>query len=282
MTQQGCANPALWSFSSLSGCLPNLQDYVALKLTQSGWEEVTGSLDLLLKGVVHDVAGRYERSNSYHNFRHAVDVFQATAYFVNAIQSSPPGISEVEEPKLFSQTQVLALLTAALFHDAGHVGLGNSEMQHHPLSLVYGPISVNERMHATHAHQVLCRLTDDTYFLKLVMQLILATDPILPEPDCTNGDKLALMKRILRAADVANPAHEYDVAESWRILYNRETTPPSCDPPSFTRQADFAATKTVPALEFLLPYNPTVFGPILQQAHDNITRWRNLDGVKEL
>ena len=133
----------------------------------------------------------YREANSYHNFEHAIDVFQALYHFlsqvgvVRDVQSllseqpreaplvvaRPPSLLDILEKE-----DILVLCIAAVGHDVGHPGLTNAFMvmllltfysvpcsltsltqknAQTPLSVVYDDKSALEQMHYTLLLQVM-------------------------------------------------------------------------------------------------------------------------------
>jgi hypothetical protein len=98
-----------------------------------------------LYDFVFDVANMYQSLNPYHNFRHAVDVMQATYYFVcrAGVVSLMDSCAEAEiSPNtphgryswlkngaslkhLLFPFDILALILASIGHDVGHPGVNN-------------------------------------------------------------------------------------------------------------------------------------------------------------
>ncbi len=96
---------------------------------------------------LHQLQQIYRRSNTYHNFEHALDVFQATYYFLNVAEVVPPvsillrqdsrwrqkdkksnardGVRLIE---CLTHEDLFALCIAAVGHDVGHPGLTNAFM----------------------------------------------------------------------------------------------------------------------------------------------------------
>ncbi|KAH3680212.1 hypothetical protein WICMUC_000477 [Wickerhamomyces mucosus] len=119
----------------------------------------------------------YRGGNAFHNFRHAVDVLQATFYFLLRIQTLPrfkeftesmhlhpndqirqtnhhfkahiPNFSK--DDSILDPIQSLALLVASVGHDVGHPGLTNDFMNKNktPISKVYSTNSTLENYHST-------------------------------------------------------------------------------------------------------------------------------------
>ena len=85
----------------------------------------------------------YRDSNSYHNFQHALDVFQAIHIFLMSAGAVPPVHVLLESPgdvpwvprtvpgsyvSLLNNETLFALHIAAVGHDVGHPGFTNNFM----------------------------------------------------------------------------------------------------------------------------------------------------------
>lgn len=117
----------------------------------------------------------YRGGNAFHNFRHAVDVLQATFYFLVRIKTLPTfpqyttnlkvhplkqfELNEIYlnlanfnlDDSLLHPIQSLALLVASVGHDVGHPGLNNPFLINHnsPVAKIYSNQSVLENYHST-------------------------------------------------------------------------------------------------------------------------------------
>jgi 3',5'-cyclic-nucleotide phosphodiesterase len=117
----------------------------------------------------------YRGGNSFHNFRHAVDVLQATFYFLLRIRALPtfaeyttnlhihpsaqfsakekyPDVRPFDyENSLLHPIQSLALLVSSAGHDVGHPGLNNPFLINNksPIAKIYSNRSVLENYHST-------------------------------------------------------------------------------------------------------------------------------------
>lgn len=96
---------------------------------------------------LHQLQQIYRRSNTYHNFEHALDVFQATYHFLSLAQVVPPvsilsrqdsrwrkqdtepnGLQQESLIDCLTHEDIFALCIAAVGHDVGHPGLTNAFM----------------------------------------------------------------------------------------------------------------------------------------------------------
>lgn len=127
----------------------------------------------------------------YHNFRHAVDVLQATFNFLVQIGALPPypsrsGSATPTEKSplayLIRPFEALTLLIGAIGHDVGHPGVNNGFLVvlNAPLAQLYNDRSVLESFHCAAYSQILRRywprVFEDTKMRTLMVSSILATD----------------------------------------------------------------------------------------------------------
>ncbi|KAK6218994.1 E3 ubiquitin-protein ligase bre1 [Pestalotiopsis sp. IQ-011] len=128
----------------------------------------------------------------YHNFRHAVDVLQATFHFLLSVGALPPYPLEAGEdarpiPKtpiaeLLRPFETLTLLVSAIGHDVGHPGVNNGFLVtlNAPLAQLYNDRSVLESFHCAAFSQILRRywpkVFENTKMRNLMISSILATD----------------------------------------------------------------------------------------------------------
>lgn len=133
----------------------------------------------------------YNNFVPYHNFRHVVDVLQATFNFLVHIGALPP--YPVDDPPipvlekspmaaLVTPFEALTLLITAIGHDVGHPGVNNGFLVtlNAPLAQLYNDQSVLESFHCAAYSQILRRhwpaAFEDTKMRKLMISSILATD----------------------------------------------------------------------------------------------------------
>ncbi|ROT35885.1 3',5'-cyclic-nucleotide phosphodiesterase regA [Sodiomyces alkalinus F11] len=132
----------------------------------------------------------------YHNFRHVIDVLQATFHFLVRIgtiaryPSDSDSDSEPSEPapskspiaSLLHPLDGLTLLITAIGHDVGHPGVNNGFLVtlNAPLAQLYNDRSVLESFHCAAFSQILRRYWSaafsDAKMRKLMISSILATD----------------------------------------------------------------------------------------------------------
>ncbi|OHS92678.1 3'5'-cyclic nucleotide phosphodiesterase family protein [Tritrichomonas foetus] len=166
----------------------------------------------------------------YHNWIHAVDVCQFLAY---TIQISGLG-------KILSKFEILALLTAAICHDANHDGFSNqyNVKAQTPLGILFKNQSVMETHHCSVSIGIITKdecnifktLTENESITMwtLFINLILATDMAkhfnimeqVQEIDKKSWEsseegRLGVMQLLIKCADVSNVARKLEIADRW-------------------------------------------------------------------
>ena len=155
----------------------------------------------------------------YHNFRHVVDVLQATFHFLVRIGALPPyptangspAIPPAKSPiaLLLCPFEALTLLITAIGHDVGHPGVNNGFLVrlNAPLAQLYNDRSVLESFHCAAYSQILRRYWPSAFgdcrMRSLMISSILATDM---------GLHFDYMKKL---GDLQNRLHESDNTGSW-------------------------------------------------------------------
>jgi 3',5'-cyclic-nucleotide phosphodiesterase len=142
----------------------------------------------------------YQPTNHYHNFRHAIDVLQATFQILVLSNLLPPlhaphpptqkpsSAPSHLPPSYFSPIDLLAMCIAAIGHDAAHPGVTNAFLAASKSSLatLFNDRSVLENLHCL----TISRIIDDRWpalfsedeggrLRKLVLEMILSTDMAL-------------------------------------------------------------------------------------------------------
>lgn len=135
--------------------------------------------------------GAYNSFVPYHNFRHVVDVLQATFSFLVHIGSFPPyptwsqprhKVHRSPIASIVTPYEALTLLVTAIGHDVGHPGVNNGFLTtlNAPLAQLYNDRSVLESFHCAAYSQILRRywpaVFEDRKMRGLMISSILATD----------------------------------------------------------------------------------------------------------
>ncbi|KAG6004889.1 hypothetical protein E4U21_000665 [Claviceps maximensis] len=196
----------------------------------------------------------------YHNFRHVVDVLQATFNFLVHIGALPPypigqriETTPVKSPiaSLLSPFEALTLLITAIGHDVGHPGVNNGFLAtlNAPLAQLYNDRSVLESFHCAAYSQILRRhwpsAFEDRRMRNLMISSILATDMGLHfdymkklvdiQERLQNSDhadnwdsrqieehKALACSLLIKCADISNVARHYDAASKWMHILSEE------------------------------------------------------------
>ncbi|KAL2834075.1 hypothetical protein BJY01DRAFT_85937 [Aspergillus pseudoustus] len=195
----------------------------------------------------------------YHNFRHAIDVFQSLFSFLLHIGALPRYRSvglEVETKSpitaMLKPFDALTLLIAAIGHDVGHPGVNNFFLVklNAPLAQLYNDNSVLEAFHCAAFSQILRRYWPaafkDKQLRKLLISSILATDMGVHQkfmerlgslqekysenkrttdgwkPQDIDMYKTLVCGLLIKCADISNVARPWEVAEKWTKILQEE------------------------------------------------------------
>lgn len=178
---------------------------------------LTATLPDQLTQFVIACRAAYNSFVPYHNFRHVVDVLQATFSFLlhtDTIQPYAFGDQLKDPPKspveaLLAPFEALTLLITAIGHDVGHPGVNNGFLVtlNAPLAQLYNDRSVLESFHCAAFSQILRRYWpsafEDRKMRNLMISSILATDM---------GLHFDYMKRL---ADLKEKLSANDSTEGW-------------------------------------------------------------------
>ncbi|KAF4435711.1 PDE2-high affinity 3`5`-cyclic-nucleotide phosphodiesterase [Fusarium acutatum] len=211
----------------------------------------------------------------YHNFRHVVDVLQATFNFlvhIGALSPYPSGTESRPMPEkspmasLITPFEALTLLITAIGHDVGHPGVNNGFLVtlNAPLAQLYNDRSVLESFHCAAYSQILRRYWpsafEDTKMRNLMISSILATDMGLHfdymkklgdvqerlqannSADGWNGRQIEENKSLacsllIKCADISNVARNHEIALKWTYILSEE----------FSRQASMESELSIPS-----------------------------------
>ncbi|KAK9471631.1 uncharacterized protein V1510DRAFT_407756 [Dipodascopsis tothii] len=194
----------------------------------------------------------YQPRNPYHNFRHAVDVLQATFYFLLSAgvfptidgQPPPPAPGPHSFAAVLRPRDGLALLIAAMGHDTGHPGVTNAFLNstNSPLSLLYSGRSVLESFHCAAYNNLLQLLWPATHSVApvrdIIVETVLATDmgvhfkymkkltkifedparprslADLPDP-IRDHYRILICASLMKCADISNVARNLEISTHW-------------------------------------------------------------------
>ncbi|KAI0697046.1 hypothetical protein BC835DRAFT_1339898 [Cytidiella melzeri] len=223
-------------------------------------EEVAVPLSQLATFLQH-LRQLYRSDNNYHNFYHALDVLQATYFFLLSAGAVPPVSILHEDSRLWkpdkrradgclasslSNADIFALYIAAIGHDVGHPGLTNAFMKNAktPLAELYDEKSVLERMHyalllSIMRHHGLGVLLDrpnfGRSFRKVLSLIVISTDMGLHADFMARFQRLAqnripdmstrrilFCQAIIKCADISNPTRPYAVSKHWATALDSE------------------------------------------------------------
>ncbi|KAI7871319.1 hypothetical protein BDF14DRAFT_1703562, partial [Spinellus fusiger] len=254
-----------WGFITLELSKRELVECAFLIIKQAMEHPDLASLHIIDDDLYHFIATvchSYHTENSYHNFRHAVDVLQSTYFFLcrigcilpmNQSYESPTKKTTVKTVKdLLRPIDIFALLMAAIGHDIGHPGIKTST----PLAILYNDSSVLENFHSMAFCHILlqhgfsqlvdCRKYPQTAvpFRTVIMSSILATDMAKHDEyveklekqarriadnaiDFHNElqceeERLLLCGGLMKCADICNCARPFSSAEAWAKVLSEE------------------------------------------------------------
>ena len=202
----------------------------------------------------------YFAANPFHTAAHALDVLQAAAWFA----------ARRETAAWAAPDDVLALLVAAVIHDAGNVARLNGFLAatYSSLAVTYNDVAVLENNSLALAYRAMADDARIDIFARLaparrravrqtVIALVRATDPAeyftLAEslrakldigkldPAASADDRLLVLKAVLRLADAAHCCRAFGVARRAAALVFEE----------FLQQGDEEKTLGLPVSEFM-------------------------------
>ncbi|KAK3368102.1 hypothetical protein B0H63DRAFT_69194 [Podospora didyma] len=211
----------------------------------------------------------------YHNFRHVVDVLQATFHFLIRVGALPPypssdiphPVSRAKSPMalLLHPFEALTLLITAIGHDVGHPGVNNGFLVtlNAPLAQLYNDRSVLESFHCAAYSQILRRhwpsAFGDHKMRNLMISSILATDMGMHfdymkklcdlqdklresnstedwNPRMVDEQRALVCALLIKCADISNVARRHDTAVRWMHVLSDE----------FSRQATMETELAIP------------------------------------
>lgn len=190
----------------------------------------------------------YRPSNPYHNFRHAIDVLQATFYFLLKLNSLPAyPVTEASSSTaatlstILTPVEALTTLVVAIGHDVAHPGVTNLFLTNSkaPLAEVFEYNSILESYHSAVFTEILNNYWPETQHVpvcKLIVQSVLATDMArhfdymkeisrFTEKENLPRDeqyRMLVCCLLIKCADISNVARRLDISSRWGIVLSKE------------------------------------------------------------
>eukprot|EP00939_MAST-03C_sp_MAST-3C-sp1_P003928 g3928.t1 len=129
-----------WGYNCYEYDNKTLMEQSVSMITQLGFDKQFNVEFRVIHLFVKKISMQY-KDNPYHNFRHGVDVMQSVFWMARTI----------DYEKHLPPLEMFALISAALAHDVGHLGVNNAFLVNTgaPLAMRYNDISVLENMHAS-------------------------------------------------------------------------------------------------------------------------------------
>lgn len=235
-----------WDFDTLNYSKEELELITPTFFSQLGLlQEFNVSNETFVR-FTKAISDRY-LDNSYHNFRHGVDVLHA----VYKLTVSSHML------KAYTKLEVFSMFTAALAHDVGHLAVNNVYLVKacHDLAITYNDVSPLENMHCAELYRVLQESETNIFSgmtgtqwresRKIILPCILGTDmtahfsqikdvkafhenngaeiaqftrgksDVIPAPFLDAEKRLFLMVISLHCADISNPYKKFPTCKKW-------------------------------------------------------------------
>lgn len=225
-----------WDFNAFHFNLDELLQMSYIILNAYSLDDNTTTSNKL-KSFLFFVRDNYRIGNPFHNFRHAIDVLQATNFFLNIlIQDSSYRLSKSDS---------FSLLLASLGHDIGHPGITNAFLinTNSPLSIKFNNHSILENFHRFQFKKILIPFLNQSksifpvdynsnleHTLNIVDNAILATDMAKHddyvkeihklESDFNNFKLLSCI--LIKCADISNVCRFLDPSCKWGLSLGEE------------------------------------------------------------
>lgn len=193
----------------------------------------------------------YHSNNPYHNFRHAIDVLQATFYFLKSMGAldcnnySTNDSNTTNKQKINGTTTLQSKLTAletlttlvvAMGHDVGHPGVTNAFLVscNAPIAKVYNDRSVLESFHSVAFLQMLRsywpQMCETKQNSNLIIDSVLATDMAMhfeymkkiTSLQSIEQDRNLVCCILIKCADISNVARNLDISTKWGKVLSKE------------------------------------------------------------
>ncbi|VEU22387.1 DEKNAAC103455 [Brettanomyces naardenensis] len=230
-----------WDFQAYSLTIDELT-YTAYLILRNPYESYCGNKNTanLLLAFLFFIRDNYRLGNPFHNFRHAVDVLQATNFFLTVLEAH-----KSEWSIQFSAPERFALLLAALGHDLGHPATTNQVLIQSDtrIAKLFHNESVLENYHQSQFRKACvpllegCKLSlgEETieYMDKLITRAILATDMAkhddyvkeldhFDNKDDSWENKVMLGSLLIKSADISNVCRPLQTSVKWALSLGEE------------------------------------------------------------
>lgn len=195
----------------------------------SGTKYVNSIKENVLLSFLFFVRDNYHVGNPFHNFRHAIDVLQATNNYITKIDNNNYRIDPIDS---------YSLLLASLGHDIGHPGITNAFLINNstPLALHFENISVLEQFHHFQFEQIripyfsYIQNPDNNQISRLIHSSILATDMArhdsfvdkIPNLDKQSNNFELLACLLIKSADISNVCRPLLPSCKWGLSLGEE------------------------------------------------------------
>lgn len=228
-----------WDFDVWSMHEDQLLPMIVDMMTDFGLLEKFRVPEEKLHHFLLEVKDNYYKKNPYHSFRHAFDVTQ-TVYLL---------LTTCNAAELLNNLEIFALFIAAIVHDVGHPGVGNSFQYAtmSPLAIQYNDRSILENFHCTSAFKLLSKPENDIFqgltreqrrdVRSHIITAVLATDLAhhhailnrlntkILSGEFTKDDKecrTLMLEVLLKCADISNPGKPFSSAKYWANMVQEE------------------------------------------------------------
>lgn len=174
--------------------------------------------------LLFTIEASYHQINKFHNFKHAIDVMQATWQLCQKLLPDD------------NQTTLLLCL-AAIGHDIGHPGTNNVLFNGSIMNDMFQSTSILEKFHFKVFNQLLIEQWNKIATISkknsdLIENAILATDMSLhskyvqmlenKSKKASDFTQAELVSLIIKAADISNVTRPLDISARWALLITLE------------------------------------------------------------
>ena len=220
-----------WGFDAFEFSADDLVWAAFYMITDFDFDDISISSEVLKRFLLMVRENYYD--NPYHNFKHAVDVLQATFFFLKNIKNHS-----------FSPLYTLALLVAAYCHDIGHPGFNNVFLvnANTTFAILYNDKSVMENYHSMVVFSILLNkdynfvstLSQSQFkqFRSVVIESIIATDMACHSEYVdrisnynehpNTSDHSLKCAALMKSADICNVIRPFKIAEKWALALTDE------------------------------------------------------------